>query len=124
MVRTLPGRAGKAGVFWALAFFFLWSCAHDRVHADAKPWEIQHELNRLFPPGSPADSAREFLTNDGFVCSDSNGEFAGTTRRGPFVFCDRSRARSFWISRRVQIAIFHEQGKIVETAATAGLIGP
>lgn len=122
MLRSHLVRAVKAGVLWALAFLFSLSCMRDRVNGDAKPDEIRNELARLFPPGSRVTDARDFLTRDGFTCSEEKGEFAGTSRRGLFIYCDRSRG--VLISRRIQIALFHEEGKIIETAATAGLIGP
>jgi hypothetical protein len=75
-------------------------------------------IHEHLPPGTPIDDAQKFMESEGFKCSRSNnGRFLD--REGiDYLYCDRHDGGNCdFVTRRWQIAIVHQNEKVVEIIA-------
>ncbi|MBL8995168.1 MAG: hypothetical protein JNM63_17605 [Spirochaetia bacterium] len=88
---------------------------------------FRSELLRLIPIGTEVSAAKKIMDRNGFSVNESSGPFAGIRddlKGKPFLYCDRERSAGFLISRRYQATLVFENHKVIDIAATTGLIGP
>jgi hypothetical protein len=81
-------------------------------------------LGSRLPAGTPLETARAFMKEEGFECSlKTKGRF-GDREGIDYLYCDRSEASGmFLVSRRWQVAIIVRDEKVVEIDASTGLVG-
>ena len=89
---------------------------------------MRQELLKHIPPGSDTETATKVLKKNklqfiwmekqDFTCSEM------LICDVDFMYCNKWKAASFWISKRWQIAVFFENGLLKDICVSFGLTGP
>ncbi|MBF2001107.1 MAG: hypothetical protein IGS38_10355 [Synechococcales cyanobacterium M58_A2018_015] len=97
----------------------------------ANPWSVTRGIEEpaqmvevvlsQAPVGTPVNDAQQFMEREGFSCSRSTNQPFGDRENLNYIYCDRSEG--FLVLRRWQVAIVHQDGRVVEVLASTGLVG-
>ncbi len=102
------------GLGW---YFFAGYMSGGLVAADEEG--TRNSVLRRFPKGSPVADVGVAFERIGFLCKPS------TYESKPILYCDSGeRGRLNLVTKRWQIILIEEDGRLVDVRATVGLTGP
>lgn len=85
------------------------------------PERMTEVVLKEIPLGTVIDQAQEFIEREGFECTFLNEDI----RKGRTILhCDRSDQVEWPVSRRWQVLLTCDSGKVVEVNVHSGLVGP
>ncbi|MGL4610697.1 MAG: hypothetical protein ACRCYY_13620 [Trueperaceae bacterium] len=87
--------------------------------------QAKKEVLALAPVGSDVTLAKPTLEKLGFKCSwTEQGTFAGSEGEQDYLYCDDiEKTVGFFVLRRWQIALVHQNNVVKDASVTTGLIG-
>ena len=94
------------------------------IELGSNPENARETLLKTIQIGSSGSKAKKIMEENQFACSIiQNGEFLDY-KNIDYVYCDRYDRKSFWISRRWQIAIILNDNQVKDIQTATGLLGP
>jgi len=96
----------------------------DAPRLTSDPQQVRNEILQYIPIGSDIGRAQELMEGYGFRCEMiRNGEWLKLSDID-YLYCDINKSESFLVSRRWQVAIIEDRGRVKDIQVTTGLTGP
>lgn len=126
--------------FQRSAFFVLMLCAlfcagcapaqtivsMNRMRLTQNPQATRKSIMKFVSPGMRIEKAKAVMEENHFTCSLKNeGAFTAGKKLYTninYIYCDRQTKEL--VSRRWQVAVVHEKGRVKDVLVSTGLIGP
>ena len=107
-----------------VAALLLVACRHQGLPGRyQQPDSMRAAVLHLVPIGSSVDTAQARLEREGFRCALTHGPFAEHPATD-YLWCDATVGAGSPVTRRWQVAVFEDSGRVRDVAAKTGLIGP
>jgi hypothetical protein len=91
---------------------------------DNKNGQAKETILKYIPIGSSDSFAKKIMEENQFTCKKTfKGEFLDY-KNIDYLYCDRYDRKSFWISRRWQIALILKENQIKDIQTATDLLGP
>ena len=98
----------------------------NRMRLTQNPQATRKSIMKFVSPGMRIEKAKAVMEENHFTCSLKNeGAFMAGKKLYTninYIFCDRQTKEL--VSRRWQVAVVHEKGRVKDVLVSTGLIGP
>ncbi|GAB4140783.1 MAG: hypothetical protein Tsb009_10300 [Planctomycetaceae bacterium] len=111
---------GMPLILLSMAIVFV-GCSTVPAQHDFKLTENEREFEKFllnrFPPGTEISQVENDMRRNGFECSHESDNI------GDYLYCDKSQAKTLFVSVRWQIIIRYERGRTKTIDVNIGYIG-
>lgn len=98
----------------------------NRMKLSADTQKTRASILKFVPPGTRTEKAKKIMEENNFKCTlKTEGEFMTAKKLYTninYIYCDRSTKEI--VSRRWQVAVVVEKGRVKDVLVSTGLIGP